>query len=77
MARRGMLTTSGRTRAGFYLAAAAVLFAHGWPVNRPPWSFGSLLGVYVVLFFVISQVLAWIIFGEKITRSGNSGQFRK
>jgi small multidrug resistance family-3 protein len=36
-------------------------------VNRPPWSFGSLLGIYVVLFFVVAQVLAMTIFGERPT----------
>jgi small multidrug resistance family-3 protein len=47
--------------------AAAVLFAYGWLVNRPPWSFGTLLGIYVVLFFVVSQVIAWAAFGERPT----------
>jgi small multidrug resistance family-3 protein len=36
-------------------------------VNRPPWSFGSLLGIYVVLFFVVAQVLAMTVFGERPT----------
>ena len=56
LARRGMHSQPAAARAGFFVAAAAVLFTYGWLVNRPPWSFGSLLGVYVVLFFVISQV---------------------
>jgi small multidrug resistance family-3 protein len=55
------------SRAGLYLAAAIVLFAYGWLVNRPPWSFGSLLGIYVVLFFVVAQVLAFTVFGERPT----------
>jgi small multidrug resistance family-3 protein len=58
---------SGSTamRAALYLAAAAVLFAYGWLVNRPPWSFGSLLGIYVVFFFVVAQAIGWAAFGER------------
>ncbi len=67
LARKGMHAGTFASRAGLYLAAAVVLFAYGWLVNRPPWSFGSLLGVYVVLFFVVSQLLAYFVFGEKIT----------
>ena len=36
-------------------------------MNRPPWSFGSLLGIYVVLFFVVAQALAFSVFGERPT----------
>ena len=36
-------------------------------MNRPPWSFGSLLGIYVVLFFVVAQVLAMTVFLERPT----------
>ena len=67
LARKGMHAGSLASRAGLYLAAAIVLFAYGWLVNRPPWSFGSLLGIYVVLFFVVAQVLAFTVFGERPT----------
>jgi drug/metabolite transporter superfamily protein YnfA len=40
--------------------AAVVLFAYGWTVNRPPWDFGKLLGLYVVFFFVIAQLISWL-----------------
>ena len=64
--RKGMAGGAG-ARLGLYAAGAAVLFLYGWLVNRPPWSFGSLLGVYVALFFVIAQGLAVAVFGEKPT----------
>ena len=67
LARKGMYAGNLASRAGFYVLAAIVLFAYGWLVNRPAWSFGSVLGIYVVLFFVVAQVLALTVFGEKPT----------
>ena len=68
LARKGMHAGTMASRVGLYAAGRGiVLFAYGWLVNRPPWSFGSLLGIYVVLFFVVAQVLAFTVFGEKPT----------
>jgi drug/metabolite transporter (DMT)-like permease len=64
LVRRGMYSGSAAMRGTLYVAGALILFAYGWLVNRPPWSFGSVLGVYVVLFFVIAQLVSWILFGE-------------
>ena len=50
---------------GFVLGAL-VLFGYGVTVNLPRWDFGRLLGVYIVLFFVVSQILAVAVFDEKI-----------
>jgi drug/metabolite transporter (DMT)-like permease len=36
-------------------------------VNAPPWEFGQLLGLYVVFFFVTSQVIAWVVFKQSPT----------
>jgi len=51
-------------RAAFLLAGAVVLFAYGYVVNTPPWDFGRLLGVYVVFFFVVAQIISWLAFGQ-------------
>lgn len=67
LARKGMHAGSQAARIGFYVMAAAVLFAYGWLVNRPPWSFGTLLGIYVVMFFVVAQTISWLVFGERPT----------
>jgi drug/metabolite transporter (DMT)-like permease len=34
-------------------------------VNAPPWQFGRLLGVYVTIFFLVAQSIAWLAFAEK------------
>ena len=53
---------------GFVLGAV-VLFTYGLTVNLPKWDFGQLLGVYIVLFFVISQIFSVWIFGEALPMS--------
>ena len=65
LVRKGMHAPTLLQRLALYLFGAVALFAYGWLVNRPPWSFGSLLGVYVVLFFVVAQLLAICLFGER------------
>lgn len=48
---------------------AIVLFSYGYVVNAPPWDFGKLLGLYVVFFFVIAQLMSWLIFKQPPTMS--------
>ena len=67
LARKGIHAESQSARIGFFALAAVVLFAYGWLVNRPPWSFGTLLGIYVVLFFVVAQTVSWVFFQERPT----------
>lgn len=50
---------------GFALGAVT-LFLYGLMVNMPKWDFGKLMGVYIALFFVISQVVAVLAFHEKL-----------
>ncbi len=46
---------------------AFVLFAYGLSVNLPKdWDFGRLMGAYIAVFFVVSQVVAVAAFHEKI-----------
>lgn len=45
---------------------ALVLFGYGLSVNLPKWDFGRLMGVYIAVFFVVSQVAALAFFHEKI-----------
>jgi hypothetical protein len=48
----------------FFLIAVAMLFAYGWTVNAPPWDFGKLIGIYVVFFFLIAQLISWLAFSR-------------
>jgi small multidrug resistance family-3 protein len=60
----GLYQSTGATRGLWFLAGAAVLASYGFFVNLPQWDFGKLLGVYVVLFFVIAQIVAKVRFHQ-------------
>lgn len=62
-----MYRSSGIRRAIALLSGAAALTAYGLVVNTPRWDFGKLLGVYVVLFFLLAQVVARVRFGQTPT----------
>ncbi|MBS1859643.1 MAG: hypothetical protein JST11_30005 [Acidobacteria bacterium] len=66
--RKGM-HAAGWQRALLYTAGALVLFLYGWTVNRPPWKFGELLGLYVVFFFLLAQAISAVLFHEYPTRA--------
>jgi small multidrug resistance family-3 protein len=53
---------SGLARTACFTVGGLVLLSYGLLVNTPPWEFGRLLGVYIVFFFVISQLVSWIAF---------------
>ena len=59
--------SSGIGRMVALVVGAAVLASYGAVVNVPRWDFGKLLGVYVVLFFLVAQVLARVRFGQTPT----------
>jgi drug/metabolite transporter superfamily protein YnfA len=63
LVRRGLHTNMGLARVLFFLVGAAVLFSYGYVVNSPPWKFGDLLGMYVVLFFISAQLISYFVFG--------------
>jgi small multidrug resistance family-3 protein len=48
---------------GLILGGAA-LVAYGLMVNVPRWDFGRLLGVYIAVFFVVSQAASVLVFRE-------------
>jgi hypothetical protein len=63
----GIYRSTGGTRGVFFLCGAMVLALYGFTVNIPHWDFGKLLGVYVVLFFLVAQVLAKVRFHQAPT----------
>jgi len=46
------------------VAGALVLASYGVLVNQSHLDFGRLMGVYIVIFFVVSQVVAWAMFRQ-------------
>ena len=48
-----------------FLLGGLILFSYGWVVNAPPWDFGRLLGVYIVFFFVVAQLISWLAFSQR------------
>jgi small multidrug resistance family-3 protein len=63
LVRTGLHAPSLVPRTGFMIAGATMLFSYGVTVNLPPWDFGRLLGVYVVLFFIVAQLINYFAFG--------------
>jgi drug/metabolite transporter (DMT)-like permease len=61
--RRGIGSASP-LRPLFFALGALALFAYGYAVNAARWEFGKLLGVYVVFFFLVAQIIAWLAFHE-------------
>lgn len=59
--------SAGAARIAAILSGALVLAFYGSVVNIPRWDFGKLLGVYVVLFFVVAQIMNKVRFGQSPT----------
>jgi small multidrug resistance family-3 protein len=69
LVRLGLHAPTTFHRIGLFLAGAVVLFSYGFVVNSPPWDFGKLLGVYVVFFFIVAQLISYFVFHAVPNRS--------
>jgi small multidrug resistance family-3 protein len=67
LVRSSMHASTMSTRFAFLVFGAIVLCAYGYAVNRPPWDFGRLIGVYVVFFFLVAQGISWLAFNQRPT----------
>jgi small multidrug resistance family-3 protein len=67
LVRSSMHASTTTARLALLLFGAIVLCAYGYAVNRPPWDFGRLIGVYVVFFFLVAQAIAWLAFNQRPT----------
>jgi small multidrug resistance family-3 protein len=67
LVRSALHTSATATRLAFFALGAVVLFSYGYVVNKPAWDFGRLLGIYVVFFFVVAQVISWLVFNQRPT----------
>ena len=47
------------------VAGACALAGYGLLVNQPAWGFGRTLGLYIAIFFVVSQIIAFLAGGER------------
>ena len=61
---QGLYRSTGATRYAAFFIGALTLTFYGLVVNTTPWDFGKLIGIYVVLFFVVAQFLAWARFQQ-------------
>lgn len=69
LVRTGLRGPGGAGRFLWIAGGGLVLLTYGVLVNTPDWHFGRLLGVYVVLFFVVAQIIAWTTFSQPPTAS--------
>jgi drug/metabolite transporter (DMT)-like permease len=67
LVRSSMHASTMATRLAFLTLGAIVLCAYGYAVNRPPWDFGRLIGIYVVFFFLVAQGISWLVFRQRPT----------
>lgn len=65
LVRSGLHSPSLARRAEFLLLGSIVLLCYGITVNLPNWDFGRLLGVYVSIFFLVTQLINYFGFGQK------------
>lgn len=63
----GLWHASGMRRLGWYVVGATVLIAYSLFLNSSQIDFGKLLGIYVMLFFVIAQIVAKLKFHQSPT----------
>jgi drug/metabolite transporter superfamily protein YnfA len=64
LVRKGLYASPTMRRLLFLAAGALILFGYGCFVNAPPWDFGRLIGIYVVVFFLVAQAIGWLVFGQ-------------
>ena len=65
------LIRGGLQRRGalFMLAGAVTLAVYGFLVNLTKLDFSRLMGLYIVIFFLMAQAMAVLIFRESLDRS--------
>ena len=67
MFQSGIHHSGGVSRIFLLASGAMILGLYGFAVNLPHWDFGKLLGIYVVMFFLVAQILAKVRFNQAPT----------
>jgi len=63
-----------RSTTAWLIVGGTLLVAYGLVVNaNRSVDFGSLMGVYIAVFFVVSQVVAWALLAERPSAAGMIG----
>jgi hypothetical protein len=60
----GLHHSSGVRQIGWFVLGTAVLICYSLFLNSTKVDFGKLLGVYVVLFFIVAQIVAKLQFDQ-------------
>jgi drug/metabolite transporter (DMT)-like permease len=60
--RAGVREHVGLARAGLLAAGAVLLFGYGFTLSLAPSDFGRLIGLYVATFFVMGQLMNYLVF---------------
>ena len=64
----GLYKSSALNRVGFFAAGTVVLVFYSLFLNSAKIDFGKLLGIYVVFFFWVAQLLAKVQFDQALTK---------
>jgi drug/metabolite transporter superfamily protein YnfA len=64
----GLYHANGSRRLGWFLAGTLVLVCYSLFLNSSKVDFGKLLGIYVVLFFLVAQIVAKVQFHQSPTK---------
>lgn len=54
------------SRLPLFLFGTVLLVSYGTLVSFPRWSFSRTMGVYIAIFFIVSQVVAALVLREEI-----------
>lgn len=60
----GLYHSSGANQMGWFAAGAVILVCYSLFLNSSTIHFGKLLGIYVVLFFLVAQIVAKVQFQQ-------------
>lgn len=60
----GLYHSSGVIQVGWFFTGAVVLICYSLFLNSSKIDFGKLLGIYVVLFFLVAQIVAKLQFHQ-------------
>src|ERR1700743_2009619 len=63
----GLHHSSGAKQVGWFIAGTFVLACYSLFLNSSKVDFGKLLGIYVVLFFLVAQIMAKLQFHQSST----------